>query len=100
MSDHRIKKPKPQSSLPPLPIDAGLWEAVAKAMRLSPQLARAVELVLRDMSDEQIARAMDISESTLRTYFDRIALRTGARRRSGIFRTVLSISHQINHEPS
>jgi DNA-binding CsgD family transcriptional regulator len=100
MAGPPLRKPQPQSVLPPLPIDADLWERVIEATGLSPQLARAVELVLRDLSDAEIAREMGIAESTLRTYFDRIALRIGARRRSGIFRAVLSVSHQVRDRDS
>ena len=82
-------------SLPPLPIEPGLWRAVADALNLSPQHTRVVELVLRGMCDKQIAAAMRIHKSTLRTYFDRIHLRTGAHGRVGIMQKVLAVSHQV-----
>src|SRR5579872_7110020 len=81
--------------LPPLPLDAALWQAVAKSLHLSPQLGRAVEYLLRGLCNKQIAAAMDISESTLETYFDRIGVRTGARGRTAILRLVLQVSHQL-----
>ncbi len=80
---------------PPLPINAELWKQVATAMRLSPQHTRVVECVLRGLCDKQIMDAMSIHKSTLRTYFDRIALRTGASGRQAILRHVLSVSHRI-----
>ena len=81
--------------LPPLPIDADLWQAVASFLKLSPQHARLVELILRGLNDKEMADAMGIHKSTLRTYFDRIAVRTGARGRTAILRKVLSVSHQV-----
>jgi len=78
-----------------LPLDAALWQAVAKSLHLSPQLGRAVEYLLRGLCNKQIAAAMDISESTLETYFDRIGVRTGARGRTAILRLVLQVSHQL-----
>jgi DNA-binding NarL/FixJ family response regulator len=83
------------SELPPLPLNAKLWHAVAGALELSPQHTRAVELLLRGLCNKEIAGVMDISESTLETYFDRIGVRTGARGRTGIFRLVLRVSHEI-----
>ena len=82
-------------SLPPLPIELALWRAVAVSLGLSPQHTRVVELVLRGMCDKQIADAMGIHKSTLRTYFDRIAVRIGCHGRIGIMQKVLTVSHQV-----
>lgn len=81
--------------LPPLPISEVLLKKVVDAMQLSPQHARVVELVLRGLCDKQISEIMGIHKSTLRTYFDRIAARTGAMGRIAIFQKVLAVSHQI-----
>jgi DNA-binding NarL/FixJ family response regulator len=97
MADRSSRKPGNHSeTLPPLPIDVALWQRVAKAMRLSPQHARVVECVLRGLCDQQIADHLHIHKSTLRTYFDRISLRTGAHGRLAILRHVLTVSHQLN----
>ena len=64
-------------------------------MKLSKQHVLVVESVLRGLSDKQIETVMDIRHSTLRTYFERIAYRTGLRGRSAILRHVLTLSHQI-----
>jgi len=82
-------------ALPPLPIDADLWDAVARAMELSPQHTRVVELVLRGLCDKQIAGVMHIHKSTLRTYLERIFSRIGAHGRVAILREVLALSHQV-----
>jgi len=85
----------PQDALPPLPIPDDLWRRVAASMKLSRQHALVVENVLRGMSDKQIESVMEIRRSTLRTYFERIAYRTGLRGRSAILRHILTLSHQI-----
>ena len=96
MVHHPYRKPPPApESLPPLPIDAGLWQAIAETLKLSPQLGRVTECVVRGMCDKQIADALGIKKSTLRTHFDRIFMRTGARGRMAIMRKVLTVSHQI-----
>lgn len=82
--------------LPPLPISEQLWQQVAEAMQLSPQYTKVVELVLRGLCDKQIAEAMGIHKSTLRSYFERIALRTGANGRNAIWSKVLTLSHQVS----
>jgi len=82
--------------LPPLPIPVELWQKVAKSMKLSGQLSRIVEHVLRDMSDKEIEADMNIRHSTLRTYFDRIKYRYGLRGRTAILRHILTISHELN----
>jgi DNA-binding NarL/FixJ family response regulator len=82
--------------LPALPLPHDLWLKIANSMKLSGKLCLVVEYVLRGMSDIQIEDTMEISHSTLRTYFDRIALRTGMRRRVEIFRRVLAVSHGLD----
>lgn len=49
---------------------------------------------MRGLCNKQIAEEMNIAESTLQTYFDRVALRTGARGRTAILRLVLQVSHE------
>ncbi len=79
----------------PLPLEADLWESVVQAMKLSSRQARIVELILRDLSDKQIALVLGISESTIETHKERIRLRTGARGRMQLAMQVLAVSHQI-----
>jgi DNA-binding NarL/FixJ family response regulator len=86
-----------QKPLPPLPIKPELWRKIAKSMELSKQHSIAVEYVLRGMSDKEIEDKMEICHSTLRTYFDRIALRTGIRGRKAIHRHVLlAVARELN----
>ena len=86
-------------TFPPLPLDDGHWQAIVQAMRLSPQQAKIVELVLRGICDKQIAIAMGISEPTIRTYLQRISARTQTRGRMELAMRVLAVSHQVDHEP-
>jgi len=80
---------------PPLPLEEELWHAVVQQLKLSSQQARIVELILRDLSDKQIALVMGISESTIETHKERIRLRTGARGRMQLAMQVMAVSHQI-----
>lgn len=94
--------PQPRRSLPPLPLDPEHWEAIFRALDLSAQQSTVVELVLRDQSVKQIARIMEITEPTVKTYLARIATRTGARGRMQLAMHVLAVSHQVSrngHSP-
>jgi len=83
-------------SLPPLPLDADHWQAIFKAMRLSPQHITVVDLVLRGCETKQIAARMGIGEPTIKTYLQRIFARTGTRGRMQLAMHVLAVSHQVN----
>lgn len=76
----RRKKPasrQPARSSLPFPFDASTWAGVVSALGLAPQEARAVECILRGMCDKQVAAALGIGFSTLRTYLRRIFDRLG-----------------------
>ena len=90
----------PLQDFPPLPLEATHWRAVVAALRLSPQQARIVELVLRGMCDKQIALTLELSEPTIRTYLQRIFVRTSTHGRMGLALRVLAVSHQVDHEPA
>lgn len=64
-------------------------------MGLSSRQAQIAELMLRDLSDKQIAAALKISESTLETHKQRICLRTGIRGRMQLAMHVLAVSHEV-----
>jgi len=83
------------AAAPPLPLAADHWQAVVEIMGLSAQQARITELILRDLSDKQIALVLGISESTVETHKERIRYRTGARGRMQLAMQVLAISHQV-----
>ena len=53
------------------------WKAVADSLRLSPQQARIVGLILEGKGDKQIAASLEMSISTVRTHLGRIFARLG-----------------------
>lgn len=83
------------AAAPPLPLAADHWAAVVRKMGLSPKQALIVELMLRDLSDREIALVLGISESTIETHKERISHRTGAHGRMQIAMHVLAVSHQV-----
>ncbi len=85
----------PLDRLPDLPLGPAHWRAIADALSLSKRQAEIAELTLRDAGDEQIARALGISLSTLKTQRKRIAERTGAKTRMQLAMRVLVVSHQL-----
>ena len=80
---------------PTFPLAAEHWESIVKTLKLSPQQAQIVEMMLRDLSDRQIAIVLGISESTIRTHTERIRHRTGAGSRMQLARLVLEVSHRV-----
>ena len=60
------------------------WQQVVAELGLSPQQARVVALLLEGKQDKQIAAAMRLRVSTLRTYFSRIFERTDTGDRVGL----------------
>lgn len=60
------------ATLPALPMDAGLWTAVAGQLKLGPQQARIAEMVLRGLADKEMAAELGISKPTLRGYVARL----------------------------
>jgi DNA-binding NarL/FixJ family response regulator len=67
-----------------LRLRAADWRCAVAELGLSPQQARAVGLLLEGKQDKQIAAAMRLRVSTLRTYFSRIFERTGTSDRVGL----------------
>jgi DNA-binding CsgD family transcriptional regulator len=64
--------------LPPLPMTPEQWRRICKSLELCPRHGRIVELVLRDASDEEIAEAMSVAPTTIKTLLRRIRDRTQA----------------------
>jgi DNA-binding CsgD family transcriptional regulator len=57
------------------PLDSDEWQHVISTLRLAPQQAKIVELILRGKRNKQIAHILGISESTVRTYLGRMFAR-------------------------
>lgn len=83
--------------LPPLPITAHQWRLVAAELRLSPQQARIVELILRGLSDRQIAAHLGLRVPTIRTYLARIFARLNVGGRTAIVLRVLATLNGAAH---
>ena len=94
MANHARLSPDNHIDLP-LPLDAAHWRAIFAALRLSPQQARIVELMLRGAVNRQIAEALGLREPTVRTYLERIFSRLGVRNRMELAMRVLAVSHEV-----
>lgn len=87
-----------KKSAPPLPIDNFHWQAIVEALELSSQQAKVAELVLRGMSDKQVAAELGISGPTLRTYLSRISARTRTRGKMELAMHILGVSHRLRDD--
>jgi DNA-binding NarL/FixJ family response regulator len=81
--------------MPPLPMTDGQWDRLATTLKLSPQQKRIVELILRNRCDKQIASAMQIKKSTIRTYITRVFQRLGVADRHELILLLFAMSHGI-----
>lgn len=61
---------------------------------LSPDQARALDLLSRNMNTQDICKEMNISNSSLRTHFARIMEKLGIKNKVGL--VVLAIKHKFN----
>lgn len=57
-----------ESSSIAVAMSAEEWDRIVTAMRLTPQQARVVLLILRGLRDKQIAGELNLSVSTVRTH--------------------------------
>ncbi len=78
----------------PLPMDARTWKAIARELRLSARHVRIVALLLRGMRDKQIARAMGLRLSTLRTHLSRIFARVGVQDRVELILRIFALAQR------
>ena len=56
-------------------------------------------LLLRGAARKQIADALDIAEPTIKTYLDRIYVRTGTSDPMQLAMRVLAVSHEVKPNP-
>ncbi len=80
-------------NLPPLPLPLKLWNQIAKALKLSPQQKRIVELILRNACDKQIAVLLGIRKPTVRTHLDRVFRRLQVEDRGELILLIFRMSH-------
>lgn len=79
----------------PVPLRNGVWPQVVMKLRLAPQQARIVELVMHGDGPKQIAHKLDLGLPTVRTYLDRTCKRVGAEGRVQLVVRVLEAAHDI-----
>ena len=80
----RSKKTAAHVSKPPAPLTPEQWQSVVAAMKLSPQQAAIVAMVLQGKQDKEIAAALGLRRPTVRTYLGRIFSRVGVEDRLGL----------------
>lgn len=77
------------------PFDSATWAAVVVELKLSPQLARVVELLLLAKRDKQIAAELGVSKPTVRTYLSRIFIQLGAADRAEVVLRVFAVASRL-----
>ncbi len=75
--------------MPPLFADDE-WRRIVSALRLSPRMAEIAELVVRNAQDKEIAAALGISPSTIRSHFNQIFARLHVSSRTGLMYCVFA----------
>jgi DNA-binding NarL/FixJ family response regulator len=59
------------------PLTAEEWSRAVQALHLTRQQAKIVEQILRGLKDKQVAKALGLSEPTVRTHLTRLFARLG-----------------------
>ncbi len=94
MSVHSAHIQQILDDAPPLPMSPDLWRTILRDLALPPQLARVAELILRNLSNKQIALVMNLEKATIETYLDRIYRRTHVPNRCGLILYITKIALQ------
>ncbi|MEM1186702.1 MAG: helix-turn-helix transcriptional regulator [Planctomycetota bacterium] len=84
-----------EADLPPLPMDASIWQSIADELALAPQQVRIVELILRGRQDKEIAADLGISFPTVRTYLGRIFDKTESPDRMGLVLQIFARAQEL-----
>jgi DNA-binding NarL/FixJ family response regulator len=80
----------PVYALPPF-LSADAWQHVVESLKLSPQQARIVALILHGKQDKEIAAELRLNRYTIKTYLRRIFDRTGLEDRMAIVLHILAL---------
>lgn len=83
----------------PLPLPSHLWEQIAAAWQLPPQVARVGERILRQQSDRSIAAEMNLARSTVRSYVTKLLLSSNSRNRLDFVIRVWRKAQEIERQP-
>lgn len=84
----------------PLPFTADDWNAVIVALDIPAQEAKVVELVLRGLRDKQVAAALGVKTTTVRTYLQRTYIRLGVNDRMEVIVRVFATALKLGVSPS
>jgi DNA-binding NarL/FixJ family response regulator len=84
------------TDLPSLPLPTDKLASIVAKLDLSPQQARVVELILRNCCDKEIAAAMQLKVSTVRTYLSRLFARLGVENRVALVLKIFLESHAVD----
>lgn len=77
------------------PLDSATRAAVVDTLRLAPQQARILDLILQGMRDKQIAAEMGLGVPTVRTYLHRIFVRANVQDRVELILRVFAIAQEL-----
>lgn len=86
--------------LPSLPMSQPTWRAITKALALSPQQTRIVELILRGRQDTEIASELNLKVSTVRTYNRRIFFRLDVGNRLSLVLRIFAMAQELTSSDS
>ena len=94
MNGPNIAEIPPAESLPLPPIEPDHWREILDIMRLSPQQAQILDLLLRGVGDENIAPTVGLRKSTVRADIAHL-LAQPADNRTELAMQVLALAHQV-----
>jgi DNA-binding NarL/FixJ family response regulator len=93
------RQPAPLVSHPPPQFTGDEWSRIVTALRLSPQQANIVGLIMQGRRDKQIARDLHLSPATVRTHLRGIFARLDVQDRVElVLRVFATSSKMINQE--
>jgi DNA-binding NarL/FixJ family response regulator len=99
MAGHRPGSPKRPPPVKGLPLDPKVWNEVASVMRLAPQEARIVGLILQGKRDKQIAKDLELGVPTVRTYLKRVFHKVEVQDRMELVLRVFAVAHGLSRGP-
>ena len=80
--------------LAPLPMNESVWQEVQEQLPFSPQQWRIVEGILRGAKDKEIAQQLEVSFHTVRTYLNRMFVRSGTKDRMELVLHIFALAQR------
>jgi DNA-binding CsgD family transcriptional regulator len=81
---------------PVLPMPQPKWTDICRSLGLAARHREVVELILQNKSAKQIARELGLKIPTVRTYLQRIYIRSGVVDRMGLVLKLFAASHNLD----